>query len=147
MLGTPAYLSPEQAARQRGSITTAIDIYGLGVILYGVLTGKPPFTGNSLGEVLGKIKKQLPEMPCKPNEKIPRDLEMTCLKCLEQTPQNRDARAIGLAEDLRQFSKHQRNFPCRMGLPKTWTPECSDQPALAPLPTCQRLITTLTLGP
>ena len=142
ILGTPPYLSPEQAARKRGSMTTAIDIYGLGVILYEVLIGQPPFTGDSLGELLGKIKKQPPEMLCKQNEKIPRDLEMICLKCLAKTPQNRYAQAIGLAEDLRQFAKHHQVVQRRMGSPETWLPECSDQSALTLLPTCQRVLAT-----
>ena len=75
-------------------------------------------------------------MLCKQNEKIPRDLEMICLKCLAKTPQNRFAQAIGLAEDLRQFAKHHQVVQRRMGPPETWLPECSDQPPLARLPTC-----------
>lgn len=69
-------------------------------------------------------------------------LEMICLKCLEKTPQNRYAKAIGLAEDLRQFAKHHQVVHRRMDFPETWSPECSDQSALTLLPTCQRVLAT-----
>src|SRR5450631_3844092 len=100
ILGTPAYMSPEQAVGHRGSITTATDIYGMGAILYALLTGKAPFGGDSLMETLDAVRTHPPESPRKFNPDTPRDLETICLKCLEKDPRRRYASAHELAADL-----------------------------------------------
>ena len=104
IMGTPAYMSPEQAAGHRGAITTATDVYGLGAILYAVLTGKAPFGGESVIETLDAVRNRLPEPPTRRNARIPRDLELICLKCLEKVPVDRYPTAGALAADLGRFA-------------------------------------------
>ena len=85
IIGTPAYMSREQAHGRRGSITTATDVYGLGTILYAMLTGKAPFVGQSVIETLDAVRNNPPTPPTKLNAKVPRDLERICLKCMEKS--------------------------------------------------------------
>jgi serine/threonine-protein kinase len=99
-LGTPSYMSPEQARGERASLSTATDVYGLGSILYALLTGQAPFTGTSLAETLDKVRGATPEPPGRLNSRVPRDLEIICLKCLEKDPGRRYASASALAADL-----------------------------------------------
>ena len=103
ILGTPAYMSPEQAAGHRGTITTATDVYGLGAILYALLTGKAPFGGESVLETLDAVQNRPPEPPTRLNGRVPRELETICLKCLEKEPQRRYASVWALAEDLERW--------------------------------------------
>jgi WD40 repeat protein len=104
ILGTPAYMSPEQAAGRRGAITTATDVYGLGAILYALLTGKAPFRGQSFIETLDAVRNLPPEPITKQNPKIPRDLELICLKCMEKDPAGRYPTAGALVADLERFA-------------------------------------------
>ncbi len=111
ILGTPAYMSPEQATGHRGSITTATDVYGLGAILYALLAGKAPFGGESAIQTIEAVRNRAPEPPSRFNAKVPRDLETICLKCLEKDPAQKVCRRPGaggrpasvarLAADLR----------------------------------------------
>jgi serine/threonine-protein kinase len=101
-LGTPSYMSPEQARGDK-RITIAADVYGLGAILYELLTGRPPFTGSSQPEVICKV---VAEPPVAPRAVVPtanRDLEAICLKCLEKDPARRYTTAEAVAEDLDRF--------------------------------------------
>jgi tRNA A-37 threonylcarbamoyl transferase component Bud32 len=104
ILGTPAYMGPEQAAGRRGTITTATDVYGLGAIFYALLTGKAPFGGEGVIETLDAVRSRPPEPPTKRNAKVPRDLELICLKCLEKAPADRYPTAGALADDLRRWA-------------------------------------------
>jgi hypothetical protein len=101
-LGTPSYMSPEQARGEK-RVTIAADVYGLGGILYELLTGRPPFSGTSQPEVLCKVVTEPPVPPRAVNPAANRDLEAVCLKCLEKDPARRYSSAEAVAEDLDRF--------------------------------------------
>src|SRR6185295_8958882 len=100
MLGTPNYASPEQIAGRRGAITTMSDVYSLGAVLYFLLTGHPPFLGESLEQTLDRVLHDEPAPPRLFNPSVPRDLETICLKCLEKEPKRRYQTAQELADEL-----------------------------------------------
>jgi tetratricopeptide (TPR) repeat protein len=100
LVGTPAYMSPEQAGGLKDALTTASDVYGLGAVLYALLTGRAPFSGGNLYETLDLVRSVPPEPPSRRNARVPRDLEVICLKCLEKDPARRYPDARSLAEDL-----------------------------------------------
>lgn len=102
-VGTPEYMAPEQAEGSK-NLTTAVDVYSLGAILYEALTACPPFSGKSDAEVRHRVCFEDPIQPSKlRGEKIPRDLENICLKCLEKNPSRRYGSAEALAEDLERW--------------------------------------------
>jgi tRNA A-37 threonylcarbamoyl transferase component Bud32 len=103
VLGTPAYMAPEQAAGRTKEVGPAADIWALGVILYELLTGRAPFKADSAMETVAMASADDPVSPKRLNRKVPRDLETICLKCLRKEPARRYASAEALAEDLAAF--------------------------------------------
>ena len=100
-LGTPAYMPPEQARGQREQVGRRADLYSLGAILYEMLTGRPPFNGDTVMEVLYRVVHDQPEAPRRLKPNIPADVEAVCMRLLEKDPRNRYASAYQLLEDLR----------------------------------------------
>ena len=108
MLGTPSYMAPEQAEGRRDLIDHRTDIYGLGALLYEVLTGEPPYTGTDLAEVLAKIKADQPIPPHSLWAGVPDMLESACLRALAKEREARHASATDLAREVEQWQEVQR---------------------------------------
>lgn len=100
-MGSPGYMAPEQTGGRAAEITTATDVYGLGAVLYELLTGQPPFSGTSTVET---IRRAVEEMPVPPAG-VPAELQTVCLKCLAKARDDRYPSATALAEDLERFSR------------------------------------------
>jgi TolB-like protein/Tfp pilus assembly protein PilF/predicted Ser/Thr protein kinase len=107
VLGTPSYMAPEQAVGNNAAISSVTDVYGLGAVLYQLLTGQPPFAGGTTYETIKLLLDTEPRQPRLLNPKIDRDLSTICLKCLEKDPKRRYASALALAEDLERWLKHE----------------------------------------
>src|SRR5437763_9496495 len=98
VLGTPSYMAAEQAVGNNAAISNVTDVYGLGAVLYQLLTGYPPFAGGTTYETIKLLLATEPRQPRQLNPKVERDLSTTCLKCLEKDPQRRYPSALALAE-------------------------------------------------
>jgi serine/threonine protein kinase len=145
-LGSPAYCAPEQirsdarpdsgASRTPSAATkttpgVGTDVYGLGAVLYHLLTQRPPFGGTSLGETLLAVQQDEPIAPRKLNRGIPADLETICLKCLEKEPAKRYATAQELADELDRFLRDEPILARPVSRAERVIRWCRRKPALA----------------
>lgn len=131
IVGSPAYMAPEQADPHGEAGACAVDIYALGALLYHLLTGRPPFEAPSLALMLEEVRRSEPMPPRARRPEIPRDLEVICLRCLRKDPAGRYASASDLASDLRAF-RERRPIRARAvpGWERAWL-WCRRRPALA----------------
>jgi serine/threonine protein kinase/ABC-type multidrug transport system ATPase subunit len=125
VLGTPNYMSPEQAAGLIEKIGPAADIYSLGAILYEMLTGRPPFVGKTRGETILEVVHKLPAPPSKLNAQAPAVLESICLRCLKKNPSERFPSSEALAQELRRYLAVQDS---RVTAPPEATPAAAKPP-------------------
>jgi len=107
VLGTPSYMAPEQAVGNNAAVSSVTDVYGIGAVLYQLLTGQPPFAGGATYETIKLLLDTEPKKPRLLNPKIDRDLSTICLKCLEKDPKRRYTSALALAEDLERWLRHE----------------------------------------
>jgi serine/threonine protein kinase len=132
-MGTPSYMAPEQAEGKGAAVGRQTDVYGLGAILYELLTGRPPFRTDSPLQTLKQVAEADPARPRLLNPAVPRDLETVCLKSLQKEPSHRYATALALADDLQRFVNGQPVRARRIGpLGRGWR-WCRRNPGLASL--------------
>ncbi|HOX00825.1 MAG TPA: protein kinase [Candidatus Paceibacterota bacterium] len=133
VLGSPSYIPPEQALGKRGKVSRQSDVYALGATLYHLLTGRPPFQGESLTDTLEQVLNSDPVAPRLLNPGLPLDLETICLKCMEKEPARRYASAQAVADELDRFLQQEPILarpPGHLGKAWRW---CYRQPVRASL--------------
>jgi serine/threonine protein kinase/WD40 repeat protein len=146
VLGTPCYMAPEQARKTPGGIGPGVDIYALGSILYEMLTGRPPFQGETAAETIAQLLDEEPISPARLRPRLPRDIVTICLKCLEKSPRKRYASALDLAEDLRRFQAGEPIRARPVGIAERTVRWCRRRPVVAALLLFSTLLVVAFIG-
>jgi eukaryotic-like serine/threonine-protein kinase len=133
MLGSPNFMPPEQASRSRGKVGRVSDVFGLGGILYFLLTARAPFQGESLETTISQVLNTEPVSPRLLNPSLPRDLETICLKCLEKEQSRRYTTARELADELGRFLDDKPILARPVGQPEKVWRWCRRNPVVATL--------------
>ncbi|HWX19839.1 MAG TPA: protein kinase [Candidatus Binatia bacterium] len=145
-LGSPEHMPPEQAAGKHGPAGPAGDIYSLGAILYQLVTGRPPFQGETLQEILLQVQTTEPVPPRRLNPSVPADLQTICLKCLQKEPARRYSSARALGQDLGHFLANEPIQARPVSAPQKLWLWCRRHPGPALLSTALLVAVVLGLG-
>ncbi|MCH8147889.1 MAG: protein kinase [Planctomycetes bacterium] len=146
IMGTPSYVSPEQARGEVGSIDDRTDIFSLGVTLYELATGRRPFEGETREQILHAVCDLEPKRPRAVETRIPPDFETICLKALEKRPADRYQSAAAISEDLRRFSEGRPILARRTGLAKQAVKWMRRRPALSSALAAAAALIAVTIG-
>ena len=146
VLGTPAYMSPEQASGKTRQIGIASDIYSLGATLYHCITGRPPFVADSVPELLMEICSKEPNLPCSLSDTVDKDLEAICMKCLEKSPRDRYQSAKEVANDLASYLDGRPILARRVNFLEYALKWCRRNPAESALITCLMIVVALVVS-
>ncbi|MFO0909076.1 MAG: serine/threonine-protein kinase [Isosphaeraceae bacterium] len=133
LMGTPAYMAPEQTGGRTTEVTTQTDVYGIGAILYGLLAGQAPFEGATLLSTLEKVRDQTPVAPSRKNPKVPSPLDLICLRCLEKDPARRYATTRDVADELERWLEGRPILARPVGSLERFWMWCQREPAKAGL--------------
>jgi tetratricopeptide (TPR) repeat protein/tRNA A-37 threonylcarbamoyl transferase component Bud32 len=146
LMGTPSYMSPEQARGDTRDIGPAADQYALGAMLYEMITGRPPFQGASILDTLEQVRTHEPVPPSRLQPTVPRDLETICLRCLQKEIGKRYENTRALAEDLRRFQAGEPILARPVGkVERVWR-WCKRNPKVAVLTGCVAALVLVAVG-